>query len=100
MCAECQNSIHIDKTWGAVITTLIAVLIALVAYIYVNDRNAQLDFQKAVKKDLITVNANLEVMKKVLEEIDPEIRDKIRWEIYVTPREIPSYRGGGGSSQK
>jgi hypothetical protein len=43
MAEQDNNTIKINKVWGGIISTLIAVLIALLGYVYANDKKIQED---------------------------------------------------------
>lgn len=72
-----EKAIIIGKTSGAVISTLIAVLIALVGYIYVQDRVEQKERDRKIERRLDIMDIQLDIMTDALIQFDPEIRNKV-----------------------
>ena len=86
-----KTNIEISTAAAQIIGALLAILITIVAYVYVQDKIEQKRYDEKLEQRLDVIDLHLDVMTDCLKIVDPDIEEKIFKKLYE--RKGASYRG-------
>ena len=86
-----RTNIEISTAAAQIIGGLLAILITIVAYVYVQDKVEQKRYDEKLEQRLDVIDLHLDVMTDCLKIDDPNIEQKIFKKLYE--RKGASYRG-------